>query len=148
MLGDTIEIYVDGGASPNPGKGAWSAYLICGDYTKLISGTADKVSNNAMELTAAIEALATLKKIMPTTIYSDSQYLVYGMTDRALNRRQQIAAGYDIPNLALWIKLDETFSEFVSCDVELKWEWVRGHNGNIGNEKAHREVERLLNGGR
>ena len=74
--GYSIEIYTDGGCSPNPGAGGWAALLSCGSHEKLISGSYAHTTNNRMELMAVIEGLKSLKKTgLRVDVYSDSKYV-------------------------------------------------------------------------
>lgn len=117
-----VQIYVDGAAEPNPGKGGWGAVLLYGDAKKEIYGGIRYATNNEMEIRAAIAGLKALKKPCKVTIYSDSQYVVNTM-EKGWNRNK---------NLHLWEELDE-----VAEQHEVRFEWVRGHNGNQNNELAH-----------
>lgn len=118
-----VTIYTDGAAIPNPGHGAYGAVLMTANHQREISGyIGDNVTNNAAEITAAIEALKVLKWACVVTIYSDSQYLVNTMA-RGWSRNA---------NLELWSELDRL------CDYhDVQWKWIRGHAGNLHNERAH-----------
>jgi len=128
-----IEMYVDGGASPNPGTGAHAAFLLYGDpgaqHTRMVSGTAENVTNNQMEIQAVIAGLEALKEGCEVTVYSDSQYVVNCGSGQS--RRSA--------NVEWWAKYDLAQQRHVVSFV-----WQRGHNGNPGNERCHAEVERLL----
>src|SRR5690606_31042994 len=76
-----VTIYTDGACSGNPGPGGWAAVLLSGDHRKEISGAARHTTNNIMELTAAIQALRQLRAPSRVTLFSDSRYLVQGMTE-------------------------------------------------------------------
>lgn len=119
-----VTIYCDGAAEPsNPGHGTWGAILIYGTHLKEANGyIGEHVSNNAAEITAAIEALRLLKRRCNVTIISDSQYLVRTMTDGW----QRNANG------ELWMTLDDLCNQH-----DISWKWVRGHNGDVHNERAH-----------
>ena len=76
-----VKIYTDGACRGNPGPGGWGAVLIWGERVREISGGEKSTTNNRMELTAVIHALESLKRIVPVEIYSDSAYVVKGMTE-------------------------------------------------------------------
>ncbi len=118
-----IEIYTDGSALDNPGPGGWAAILIDGSVTSQLSGGERRTTNNRMEITATIKGLEAVPEGESVRIFSDSQYVVNTMT-RNWKRRA---------NTDLWDKLD---AEVARHDV--KWQWVRGHDGNRYNEEADR----------
>ena len=74
-----VDIFTDGGSSPNPGAGAWAALLRFNGIEKEISGYVAETTNNRMELSAALEALRTLTKPAHVRLHTDSQYLQKGM---------------------------------------------------------------------
>lgn len=82
----TITIYTDGACSGNPGPGGWGAMLMYGKTVREISGAEPATTNNRMELSAAIEALAALKEPCTVNLYSDSSYLVNAMNEGWLKR--------------------------------------------------------------
>lgn len=123
-----IEVYTDGGCSPNPGKGSW-AFAISKEHYN--SGYNKNTTNNAMEMTAILNAIKYCRfkdKRTPIIIYSDSKYCVDGFMNWMHNweKRNWFKKG-GIKNLDLW---KELFS--VKNDVTLKW--VKGHSGNEMNE--------------
>ena len=131
-----IEIYADGACQGNPGPGGWGALLIHADRDarREIFGGERNTTNNRMELTAAIEALKCLKYKCVVTIYTDSQYVVKGITEWMPN---WIANGWvsssrkPVKNADLWIALNHLAAEHT-----ISWVWVKGHAGNPGNECA------------
>ena len=76
----TVEIYTDGACSGNPGPGGWGAILRYKETEKELSGGAADTTNNRMELTAVIEALALLKEPCVVELYSDSKYVIDGLS--------------------------------------------------------------------
>ncbi len=77
-----IIIYTDGACRGNPGLGSWAAVLMDENgkhYLEIAQSVAD-TTNNKMELLAAIEAISHVKKSSEIILYSDSMYLVNGMT--------------------------------------------------------------------
>lgn len=129
----TVIIYTDGGCDPNPGAGGWGAVMLFGDHRKELSGGASKSTNNRMELTAAIEALASLKRTCRIVLHTDSEYLKKGFTEWMPKWRQNgwRRKGGAIKNLDLWKRLDEAVS---GHDVE--WVWVPAHTGIFENERC------------
>jgi ribonuclease HI len=119
-----IVAYADGSCIGNPGPGGWGVVLIgIGGKTLEFSGAQHATTNNRMEITAAIEALRRLPEGVEVTIRTDSQYVIKTMT-RGWKRRE---------NLDLWKILDAE-----TAKRKVHWEWVRGHSGNVLNEKADR----------
>lgn len=128
-----LKIFTDGACSGNPGPGGWGAVMIWGDLTREISGGEKSTTNNRMELTAAIRALESVKKQVPVEIYSDSSYVVYGMTAWLPNWQKQ---GWkrqtgSLKNADLWQRLAELAERF-----EITWHLVEGHAGNAMNTRA------------
>lgn len=117
-----VTIYTDGACSPNPGSGGWAAILrdeTTGRYRELFGG-AESVTNNIMELTAAIEGLKALNQPCEVELYTDSQYLIGGMSG---NKRKK--------NRELFKQLDEL------CKIHsVQWKYVPGHEGFAENERA------------
>ena len=130
----TIEIYTDGACRGNPGPGGWGAVLIAARHRKTMHGGEAETTNNRMELTAAIEALNALKSASKVTLYTDSKYVMDGINEWMPNwkkRGWKTAARKPVKNQDLWMALDEAIQRH-----EISWKWVKGHNGNPGNEEA------------
>ncbi|MFC3607337.1 ribonuclease HI [Stutzerimonas tarimensis] len=131
---EQVEIYTDGACKGNPGPGGWGALLVCkGQEKELWGGEAD-TTNNRMELTAAIRALEALKRPCQVRLVTDSQYVMKGITEWMKNWRKRgwmTAARQPVKNADLWRQLDEQVQRHA-----VSWEWVRGHNGHPGNERA------------
>ena len=131
-----VVIYTDGGCEPNPGTGGWGAVLLYGGHVKEISGGAPDTTNNRMEMTAAIEALSALKRPCKIQLYTDSEYVKKGITEWIHGwkaRGWRTAAKQPVKNADLWQKLDSVVS---SSGHKIDWRWVKGHNGDPGNERA------------
>lgn len=129
-----ITIYTDGACRGNPGPGGWGALLIHGDNEKELYGGEDRTTNNRMELTAAIEALHSLKKPCSVTLITDSVYVKNGIEMWIENwkiKNWKTANKKPVKNRDLWERLDELASEH-----NIHWKWVKGHAGNTGNERA------------
>jgi len=129
-----VEIYTDGACRGNPGPGGWGALLIYGDKQKELFGGEAETTNNRMELMAAIEALTNLKRSCDLTLYTDSQYVRKGITEWINNwkkRGWKTAAKKPVKNADLWQRLEQAVEQH-----NVTWVWVKGHAGNVGNEKA------------
>ena len=142
-----IEIYTDGGCSGNPGPGGW-AYVIHRDGNrKSGSGGIQSTTNNRMELTAVIEALGFILsqsdlRDSGITLFTDSIYVKNGIT--AWIRRWVIngwktAAKKPVKNRDLWVKL-----KGLTENVNVNWQWVKGHAGNEMNELCDSLVRREI----
>ena len=97
-------------------------------------GGESATTNNRMELTAVIEALATLKRPSRVVLHTDSQYVMKGITewiDGWKARGWRTAAKEPVKNVDLWKKLDHEAARH-----EIEWVWVKGHSGHNGNERA------------
>lgn len=140
-----IEIYTDGSCNPNPGKGGWGAYIVYPDgKTENLHGGQENTTNNQMELMGAIKGLSHFEKKQKIKIYTDSQYVQKGITGwirqwkkngwRTANRKP-------VKNVDLWQQLDSECKKHT-----ITWSWVRGHNGNYGNEKADELAGLYVNG--
>lgn len=129
-----VEIYTDGACSGNPGPGGWGALLIHGAHQKEIMEGAFETTNNRMELTAAIEALNVLKEPCSIILHTDSTYVKDGITKWIENWKSngwRTANKKPVKNAELWQALDEAVSRH-----KVTWKWVKGHNGDEGNERA------------
>ncbi len=133
-MSNMIYIYTDGACKGNPGPGGWGALLQYNQHKKEINGFSLETTNNIMELTAVIEALSIIKKTSDITIITDSNYVKDGITkwiDNWKNKGWKTANKKPVKNKELWEKLDS-----LRNNHNITWEWVRGHTGNPGNEKA------------
>ena len=129
-----VEIYTDGACRGNPGPGGWGVWLKYADAEKFLYGGEQETTNNRMELMAAIQALEILKYPCRIKLYSDSKYVLQGITEWMTNwkkRGWKTAAKKPVKNEDLWRRLDEVMQKHT-----INWTWVKGHSGNIGNEKA------------
>ena len=141
-----VEIFTDGACSGNPGIGGWGAILRYKETEKELSGGELETTNNRMELMAVIMALSALNKSCNISLYTDSQYVMKGITEwlanwkkngwKTSNKKQAVK------NVDLWQQLDELVQKH-----EIRWIWVKGHNGHAENERcdalARAEVELL-----
>ena len=129
-----LRIYTDGACKGNPGPGGWGAYLVFGNHTKEICGGNSLTTNNQMELQAVSEALNILNKPSELTIITDSQYVKNGVEKWMANWKKngwKTAAKKPVKNKEYWLALDEALQRH-----NVSWEWVKGHAGHPGNEKA------------
>jgi ribonuclease HI len=129
-----IIIYTDGACSMPSMNGGWGAVLKFEENIKEISGFLQNTTNNQMELTACIEALACVKRMIEIEIHTDSQYVKNGITEWIFNWKKngwKTANKKPIKNKELWLKLDELNTKLKPC-----WHWVKAHNGNVLNERA------------
>lgn len=131
---DQVTIYTDGACSGNPGPGGWGALLVWRGHERELSGGAALTTNNRMELAAAIEALKSLRRSCSILLVTDSQYVMRGVTEwmAAWKRRGwRTADKKPVKNQDLWEDLDQALARH-----QVEWEWVRGHTGHPGNERA------------
>lgn len=129
-----VEIYTDGACKGNPGVGGWGAWLSCGDHEKELFGGEANTTNNRMELMAVIRALESIKRPLPLIIHTDSQYVHKGISEWLPNWKRQgwrTADKKPVKNVDLWQRLDALAREH-----QIEWRWVRGHSGDVGNERA------------
>ena len=133
-MSDPVVVYTDGACKGNPGPGGWGALLRWGDHSKELFGGEARTTNNRMELTAVIEALAALNQRCEVAIYTDSEYVRNGITTWIHNWKQRgwrTADKKPVKNIELWQRLDALASQH-----DVRWHWVRGHTGDPGNERA------------
>ena len=136
-----VKAYTDGACSGNPGPGGWGVYLVAenneGEIVKeeVLYGKNKETTNQIMELTAAIQALESLKrKNVEITIFTDSKYVIDGITKWIfgwLKNNWSTSSKKPVSNRLLW---EELFNLTKNQNVE--WIWVKGHAGVLGNEKA------------
>ncbi len=131
---DPVIIYTDGACKGNPGPGGWGVYMQYNEHIKEMSGGEQETTNNRMELMAAIMALEALKKPTAVALYTDSKYVLQGITEWMDNWKKKgwkTAAKKPVKNENLWRRLDLAITKH-----EINWIWVKGHSGDEGNEKA------------
>ena len=131
---DIIEIWTDGACSGNPGPGGWGALLKKGATEKELFGGEKNTTNNRMELMATIKALDALTKPCNVTLYTDSNYVKNGITTWIQGwqaKNWKTAAGQPVKNQDLWQMLLNATKPH-----KINWVWVKGHAGNVNNERA------------
>ncbi|MDX2112335.1 MAG: ribonuclease HI [Alphaproteobacteria bacterium] len=129
-----VTIYTDGACSGNPGPGGWGAVLVYGEHEKELSGGEHDTTNNRMELMAAIASLGALKNRCRIDLYTDSTYVMKGITEWLPGwkaRGWKTADKKPVKNDDLWKMLEEAAAQH-----EVRWHWVKGHNGHAMNERA------------
>lgn len=139
-LTDPVEIWTDGGCKPNPGPGGWAAVLRFRGHEREISGAERATTNNRMELTAAAAALETLTRPCSVIVHTDSQYVRNGITRWStgwVRKNWRTAAGDPVANMDLWRRLLDATSRH-----KIEWRWVRGHSGDVMNERVDRLATR------
>ena len=131
---DHVEIFTDGACSGNPGPGGWGAIMRTKGKEKELSGGEKDTTNNRMEMMAVIAALEALQRDCSVKITTDSQYVMKGMLEWLpgwKKRNWQTAAKKPVKNIDLWQRLESAAESH-----QVEWEWVRGHQGHVENERA------------
>ncbi len=108
--------------------------LECEGRERELFGGEAATTNNRMEMMAVIEALTALKRPCRIVLHTDSTYVMKGMTEWIKGwkaRGWRTASKEPVKNVDLWKRLDEAVSQH-----EVKWVWVKGHAGHVGNERA------------
>jgi ribonuclease HI len=143
-----VEIFTDGACRGNPGPGGWAALLRYDDEEKVVSGAERLTTNNRMELQAAIEGLAQLKRPVNVSLTTDSQYLRQGVMQWMANWKRngwKTSQREPVKNRDLWERLDELTSRH-----RVEWHWVKGHSGHAENERvdqaANEAIDAMLAG--
>lgn len=131
---ERVIIHTDGACSGNPGPGGWGAVLQFNGHLKELKGGASDTTNNRMELSAAIEALNSLKRPCHIDMFTDSKYVKDGLTTWIHNWKRngwKTAAKKPVKNADLWKLLDEAVKRHT-----IEWHWLKGHAGDEMNERA------------
>ncbi|MDX8388282.1 MAG: ribonuclease HI [Ghiorsea sp.] len=129
-----IIAYTDGACSGNPGPGGWGVWLRYGEHEKELCGGEKHTTNQRMELQAGIEALKALKKPSEITIVTDSKYVLTGITEWIHGWKKKgwkNSKKEAVANRELWEELDS-----LNHMHQVTWQWVKGHSGDEGNERA------------
>lgn len=139
-MSEQVELYTDGACKGNPGVGGWGALLVFQGVEKELWGGEAVTTNNRMELMGAIRGLAELKRPCDVRLVTDSQYVMKGIQEWMPNwkkRDWKTAAKEPVKNADLWQQLDEQVNRH-----NVTWQWVRGHIGHPGNERADQLANR------
>lgn len=134
MSEPSVDIFTDGACRGNPGPGGWGAILRIGAHEKELWGGEAETTNNRMELTAVIRALAAMKRPIDGRIHTDSQYVLKGMSEWIHGWKRNGWRTSDkkpVKNVDLWQELDGLCAQH-----RLQWIWVKGHAGHPENERA------------
>ena len=129
-----INIYTDGACKGNPGPGGWGALIVLEDEQIELSGGKKETTNNQMELMAVIKSLEHFDNKIDAIIYTDSKYVMDGITNyikRWKINGWKTASKKPVKNSELWKSLDS-----LNSFHNIQWNWVKGHSGHPGNEKA------------
>ena len=131
-MSNGVTLFTDGACSGNPGPGGWGAILSYKGQEKELFGSDAETTNNRMELMAVIEGLRALNRPVDVTIYTDSKYVLEGATKWMAGWK---AKGWNkkggLKNADLWQLLDLELAKH-----RVTWQWVKGHSGHPGNERA------------
>ena len=147
-MNSPVVIHTDGACRGNPGPGGWGAVLEHQSRERELYGYEPETTNNRMELMAIIQALEALKRPCRVRAITDSQYVMKGVTEWMAGwkkRGWRTASRKPVANRDLWERLDAAIQRH-----EIEWEWVRGHTGHAGNERADQLANRGIDeaGGR
>ncbi|WP_260928315.1 ribonuclease HI [Novosphingobium sp. 9] len=129
-----IDIFTDGACKGNPGPGGWGVLLRMGEHEKEMSGGEADTTNNRMEMTATIKALNALTEPCDVTLHTDSKYVIDGITKWVHGWKKKgwvNASKQPVRNADLWHDLIEAAGRH-----KVDWQWVRGHNGHVENERV------------
>jgi ribonuclease HI len=136
----TIDVYTDGGCRSNPGVGGWAAVIYEGPEPREIWGAERQITNNQMELRAAIEALRTLDKPSKVRLFSDSAYLINCMNEAWYLKWERngwkTSKKKPVENRELWRELLDLAGRH-----DVKWIKIDGHAGIAANERCHALVQ-------
>ena len=135
-----MQIFTDGACRGNPGKGGWGALLQFDGEEREICGGEMLTTNNRMELQAAIEALKVLKQTCEIDLTTDSSYVKNGITQWLAKWKSNnwlTSNRKPVKNIDLWQELDELTQKH-----SIRWHWIKGHSGHIGNESADKLANR------
>ncbi|MEO6595160.1 MAG: ribonuclease HI [Planctomycetota bacterium] len=130
-----VTIYSDGACLGNPGPGGYGTVLLFGEHRKELSAGFRRTTNNRMELLGAIVGLESLTRPCQVVVWSDSQYVVHAMTKGWLaswqKRGWRTAGKEPVKNQDLWQRLLRAVEPHT-----IEWRWVRGHTGDVENERC------------
>ena len=129
-----IKVYTDGACKGNPGQGGWGALILENDVKREIYGGESNTTNNRMELMAVIRALELLKEQNDITVFTDSTYVQKGISEWIINWKRngwKSSNKKSVKNKDLWVELDH-----LNDLMSVKWQWIKGHAGHSGNERA------------
>ena len=131
-----FNIYTDGACKGNPGPGGWGVHAVAADGSVLFEafGGDKSTTNNKMELQGVLEALSRIPAGSTLTIHTDSQYVMKGWNEWLPGWKRKgwrKADGKPVANVELWKLFEPLMAKHKAAIA-----WVRGHNGDPGNERA------------
>lgn len=129
-----VVIYTDGACKGNPGPGGWGVYFKFPNEEKELFGGDIQTTNNRMELVAVIEAIKFVCQTKKIRIFTDSKYVKNGIQEWIVNWEKngwKTASKKPVANKDLWVQLNK-----IKSSRQIDWNWVKGHSGDPGNEKA------------
>ena len=138
-----VALFTDGACRGNPGPGGWGVLLRYGGRERELYGGEAATTNNRMELRAAIEGLKALREPCEVILTTDSTYVMKGLTEWLPGwkaRGWRTASKQPVKNAELWRELDAEVARHTVI-----WEWVKGHSGHPGNERADALANRGIN---
>lgn len=131
---ETVQLFTDGACSGNPGPGGWGAILRFKGVEKELFGGEPDTTNNRMEMMAIIQGLEALKRPVAVDIFTDSKYVIDGITKYMPTWKKnswRTADKKPVKNVDLWERMLAAMKPH-----QLSWNWVKGHNGHPENERA------------
>lgn len=134
-----LVVHTDGACHKNPGKGGWAAFWEGAAGPIELLGGEPLTTNNRMELQAPLRALWAIQEVgfsSPVVIRTDSQYVVKGVHEwrKGWEKRHfKNSKNEPVKNAEIWRELFKVYDAF---EGRVRFEWVRGHNGDVGNERA------------
>ncbi|MXO66502.1 ribonuclease HI [Altericroceibacterium endophyticum] len=129
-----VELFTDGACKGNPGPGGWGALLRMGEHEKELVGSEPETTNNRMEMMAVIQGLNALNQPCRVDIYSDSKYVIDGITKWIHGWQKKgwkTASKKPVANTDLWQELLAAIKPH-----DITWNWVKGHDGHVENERV------------
>lgn len=146
MAANAVTIYSDGACLGNPGPGGYGTVLLAGSHRKELAAGYRRTTNNRMELLGAIVGFESLKRPCAVTAWSDSQYVVHAFTKEWISgwqkRGWRTASKEPVKNQDLWQRLLRAVEPH-----QVTWRWVRGHSGDVENERCDQLAMAAATGG-
>ena len=131
---EKVALFSDGACSGNPGPGGWGVILRFRGVEKELFGGERDTTNNRMEMMAIIQGLEALKRPVAVDIFTDSKYVIDGITKYMPTWKKnswRTADKKPVKNIDLWERMLAAMKPH-----QLSWNWVKGHNGHPENERA------------